>query len=69
MTEDQHKDFLLYGCVSRAIMKVCGLDSTEDFCAAYEKWFRDEYYGMPNVNGIASSWQIWAVGGAVSVDR
>jgi len=33
-------------------MKVCGFDSTNDFCAKYEKWFRDECYGMPKTEKI-----------------
>lgn len=54
MTKKQKEDFLLYGCMSRAIMKVCGQNSVEEFCARYEKWFRPEYYGMPRGDKLSN---------------
>jgi hypothetical protein len=47
MTQVQRVEFQKYGCLSRAIMRVCGQNAVEDFCAKFEKWFRHEYYGMP----------------------
>lgn len=53
MTDSEKVEFLKYGCLSRAIIKICDGPSIEEFCAKYNQWFRTEYYGMPQGDKVA----------------
>jgi len=54
MTTEKNAEFLKYGCMSKAIMRVCSFGSVDDFCTRFEKWFCKEYYGMPQGDKVVA---------------
>jgi hypothetical protein len=80
MIEYQKEEFKKYGCMSRAIMEICGLPSIEDFCASYSVYFREEYFGMPKDDklgiilsglgflGVSDEWDFEVVRGKFDSD-